>query len=74
MKTNKLSFDLGDVPELVELLRMEAVKTKTSQKGILIKALECYFANKLETTFLLKSAEKMFIDWDNKEDSIYDDL
>ena len=72
MKTNKLSFDFSDTPELVEMLRMEAVRTKSSQKGVLVEALESYFANKLETSLLTKAADQVFKEWDNEEDSIYD--
>lgn len=72
MKTNKLSFDFSDTPELVELLRMEAVQTKSTQKGIVVQALESYFANKLESSLLIKTADQMFKEWDNEEDSIYD--
>lgn len=74
MKTNKLSFDFSDTPDLVELLRLEAVKTKSSQKGIVVKALESYFSNKLEASLLSNTANQMFKEWDNDEDSVYDKL
>lgn len=74
MKTLKLSFDLSDEPELVELLRMESAHRKLSQKGILVSALKAYFADKLEAHMLLKVAEKTFSEWDSEADKVYDNL
>lgn len=74
MKSNKLSFDFSDEPQLVELLRMEAAKTNRTQKAILIESLKAYFADKLENTLLYRAAEKSFSEWDNDSDSIYDTL
>ena len=74
MKTLKLSFDFSDYPELVELLRMEAVHKKSSQKGILVNALKAYFADKLESHMLLGVAEKTFSEWRSEADKVYDDL
>jgi hypothetical protein len=39
-----------------------------------IEALEAYFAHQLESTFLLKAAEQMFLEWDNEDDQVYDSL
>lgn len=72
MTTNKLSFDFSDSPELVEMLRLEAIRTNSSLNVVLVKALESYFANKLETSLLTKAADQVFKEWDNEEDSIYD--
>lgn len=74
MKTSKLSFDFSDHPELVELLRFEAVARKQSQKAILVEALKAYFSEKLETALVYRVAEKAFSEWNNDEDSVYDKL
>ena len=74
MKTIKLSFDLSDEPELVELIRMESAHRKLSQKGILVTALKAYFADRMESHMLLKVAEKTFAEWNSDADQAYDDL
>ena len=74
MKSSKISFDFGDVPEIVEGLRMLSAKERTTQKAIVIKALKAYFADKVESELLLGAATKTFAEWDNKEDSVYDTL
>lgn len=74
MKALKLSFDFSDQQPLVEMLRMLAAKEGTSQKAIVIDALEAYFAEKLERNFLLQAANQAFREWDNEEDKIYDTI
>lgn len=74
MKSLKLSFDFSDKPQLVEHLRLQAAKLGVSQKSLLVEALEGYFASKQETEFLLSAANKMFSEWDNPEDEIYNTL
>jgi hypothetical protein len=73
-KHSKLTFDLSDTPELVELLRVEAVRTKTSQKGIVVNALKAYFAEKLDSEMLLRMAEASFKEWESEADKAYDNL
>lgn len=74
MKAIKLSFDFTDKPKLAEMLRVHAAQENTSQKAILVDALEAYFADKLERSLLLRAAEKTFAEWNNEDDSIYDTL
>lgn len=74
MKSNKLSFDFSDEPQLVELLRVEAAKTNKTQKAILIESLKAYFSDKLENTLLYRAADKTFEEWNNESDSVYDTL
>ncbi len=74
MKPVRVSFDFSDYPKLVEMLRLQALQDKTSQKAILVQALEAYFSHKQESNFILKAAEKAFEEWDNGEDSVYDTL
>lgn len=74
MKSAKLSFDFSDKTELVEVLRLEAARTGNSMKGILVEALESYFANRLENRLLTSAASQSFAEWDNEEDAIYDDI
>lgn len=71
MKTAKLSFDLSDHPEMIEMLRFQAATTQKSQKAILIQALEAYFSHQLESRLILSAAEKVFSEWDSKEDEVY---
>ena len=74
MKTVKLSFDFSDKPALAQTLRIEAAKAGTSQKAILVEALESYFSNKFENSLLLAAADKTFAEWENSEDAVYDTL
>jgi len=74
MKSVKLSFDFSDRPQLVEKLRLHAAREGTTQKAIVIDALEAYFAHKLESALLLKAAERTFQEWDNEDDPVYDSL
>ncbi len=74
MKALKLSFDLSDHAELVELLKLHSTQTKNTQKEILVRALESYFADKIDTKLLLRAAETSFAEWNNPEDEIYNDL
>lgn len=74
MKSLKLSFDLTDEPQLVELLRMHAAKEGRSLKAVLVEALKSFFSHKQESALILKAAEKAFSEWDNEEDGVYDTL
>ena len=74
MKSLKLSFDFRDQPQLVDVLRVQAARDGTTQKAIVIDALEYSFAHKLESTFVLKAAEQAFREWDNEDDKVYDSL
>lgn len=70
----KLTFDFTEKPELVELLKTYCLKKRQSQKEVVIKALEAFFADKLENRLLMKAAERSFSEWDNPEDEIYNDF
>lgn len=72
MKSLKLSFDFRDRPQLVERLRTQALREGTTQKAIVMHALDAYFAHTLETTFILKATERSFQEWDNEDDQVYD--
>ncbi len=72
MKSKKVSFDFSDVPEIDEGLRIVSVNEGTTQKAIVIKALRAYFADKVESDLLLRLGGSSFVEWDNKEDGIYD--
>ena len=74
MKSLKLSFDLSDEPELVELLRMESAHRKLSRKEILVNALKAYFADKVEGEMHLRIAGKTFSEWNSEADKAYDNL
>jgi hypothetical protein len=69
----RLSTDLGD-PRLIKLLKLEAQETDSTIKDVLVRALETYFAHRLETRALLKASEAVFAEWDNPLDSDYDRL
>ncbi len=74
MKNYKISFDLSDHPQVVDMLRLVAAKEGLSQKAVLLEALKGYFANKVENMMVSRVAEKAFAEWDNAEDAIYDSL
>lgn len=73
MKSARISTDLGD-PLLIKLLKQEANESDLSMTDVLVRALESYFAHRLETRALSKSSEAVFEDWDNPLDSEYDKL
>jgi len=71
--STRLSTDLGD-PRLMRLLKAEANERETTVKDVLTRALEAYFAERLETRALAKVAEASFTEWDDARDSEYDRL
>ena len=70
---NRLSTDLGN-PILMRLLKMEAQETGTTIKDTLTRALEAYFAHRLETKALARISEDCFSEWADVRDSDYDKL
>lgn len=69
----RISMNLGN-PMLLRLLKAEAQETDSSMKDVLVRALEGYFAHRLESKALLKASESVFEDWNNPLDSEYDKL
>lgn len=69
----RISTDLGDA-RLVRLLKAEALEGDTTIKDVLTRALEAYFADRLETKALAKLAESSFAEWDDPRDADYDRL
>lgn len=69
----RISTELSD-PRLVRLLKLEAHETDTTIKEVLSRALEAWFADRLETKALAKLAESSFSEWDDPRDSDYDRL
>ncbi len=74
MAQTKVSFDFRDNPEIVRLLRLLAAEQGTSQKSIVVRALEAYFATQVDHAFLRAAADRVFTEWDNQEDAVYDSL
>ena len=73
MKSARISTDLGD-PLLIKALKQEANQTDQSMTEVLVHALECYFAHRLESKALARASESVFEEWDNPLDRDYDDL
>jgi hypothetical protein len=69
----RISTDLAD-PRLVKLLKAEANERDTTVKEVLSRALEAYFAERLETKALARLAEASFAEWDDPRDADYDRL
>jgi hypothetical protein len=69
----RLSTELAD-PRLLKLLKAEANERDTTVKDVLARALEAYFAERLETKALAKLAESSFSEWDDPRDADYDRL
>jgi hypothetical protein len=69
----RISTDLGD-PRLLKLLKSEANERDSTVKEVLTRALEAYFADRLETKALAKLAESSFGEWDDPRDADYDRL
>ena len=59
---------------MLRLLKAEANERDTSVKDVLTRALEAYFAERLETRALAKLAESAFSKWDDPRDAEYDRL
>lgn len=74
MKSAKLSFDFSDNPKLIEALRLYAASEGISLKSAVLMALESYLAHKTENIAVIKLAEQAFSEWENKHDSVYDEL
>ncbi len=73
MSNSRLSTDLGD-PRLLKLLKQEAALTDQSIKDVLVKAIEAYFANRLENKALAKASESLFEEWSDPRDAEYDNI
>jgi hypothetical protein len=73
MAGTRITADLGD-PRLLKLLKMEAQENDSTIKDVLIKAVEAYFSHRIETRALEKMSESAFNDWNNTQDSEYDQL
>ena len=71
--STRISTDLGD-PRLMRLLKAEAAERETSVKEVLTRALEAYFAERLETRALARLAESSFSEWNDPRDAEYDRL
>ena len=71
--SSRLSADLGD-PRFLRLLKAEAHERDTTVKDVLTRALEGYFAERLETKALARLAEASFSEWDDPRDADYDRL
>lgn len=71
--TTRLSTDLGN-PRLMKLLKAEANARDTTVKDVLTRALEAYFADRLETDALARLAASAFSEWDDPRDAEYDRL
>jgi hypothetical protein len=69
----RITVDLGN-PALLKLLKMESQETNSTVREVLIRALESYFAHKLETKALMRASEAIFEEWNDPKDSDYDKL
>jgi len=69
----RISTDLSD-PRLVKLLKLEAHETDSTIKDVLSRALEAWFADRLETKALAKLADSAFEEWNDPRDADYDSL
>lgn len=58
----------------MRLLKAEANERDTTVKDVLTRALEAYFADRLESKALAKLAEASFTEWDDPRDAEYDSL
>lgn len=71
--TIRMSTDLID-RRLLKLLEAEADECGSTVKDVLTRALEAYFAERLETDFLAKLAGSFSSEWDDPRDADYDSL
>ena len=71
---SKITLDLSQAPQLLDLLRLQSAQKGVSQKSIVIEALQAYFSSEKEDLLLLSAANKAFQDWDNEDDKVYDTI
>ncbi len=71
--SSRISTDLGN-PVWVRLLKLEAQETDSSMKEVLVRALDAYFAHRLETKALQAASEAIFSEWNDPRDAEYDHL
>ncbi len=69
----KLTLDFGN-EQLVKMLKVQAMRSGTSMKNVIVKALEAYFTNEVEYQALLRGAEQTFAEWKHPADAAYDKL
>jgi hypothetical protein len=64
----QVTLDFDDHPRLLDMLKIMAVRERTTQKAIVIDALTAYFSQKQENLGLRMAADKAFGEWDNEDD------
>lgn len=74
MKSQKLTLDLTDHPQLLKMLKLHAARVGITQKAVVVEALQTYFAANQESLFLMSAANKTFEEWDNPLDKVYDSI
>ena len=74
MKTGKVSFDFSNNLELLQLLRTRAAQKGLTQKAIVEEALQRYFSQEQDDQFLRSAADKVFSEWSNPDDDVYNSL
>jgi len=70
----QVTFDFRDQPQLLDMLKILAVKQKTTQKAIVVEALTAFFSHRQEALALLQAADSSFAEWENEQDRVYDTL
>lgn len=74
MKSKRITLDFSDDPKLLDLVRAHAVATGKAQKEVFSDALTLYFSLQQENLFVAQVAQKVFEEWDNEVDAVYDTL
>jgi|HubBroStandDraft_1064217.scaffolds.fasta_scaffold146552_2 hypothetical protein len=74
MKSAKVSFDFSDQPEIAEHLRLLSARRQTTQKAIVVEALQQYFSRLRGDEFIAVAADLAFSEWDNPDDADYDKI
>ena len=74
MKSNRVTVDFSDIPELMDAVRSLALSKGQSQRQVFTDALSLYFSLHQESLFIQDVAEKAFREWDNDINSAYDSL
>lgn len=71
--STRLTLDLGN-SILIKLIKTEAHDTGSSMKDVVVKCIENYFADRLESKALARISDKVFEEWNDPLESDYDDL
>jgi hypothetical protein len=70
----RITLDFSDDPTLLDLVRAHAVATGKAQREVFFDALTLYFSLQQADLRGVQVVQKVFEEWDNEVDAVYDFL